>query len=54
MSTALPGPLTLAAGSVSGTPRALRLEGLQVALLDARATVSGTASNYAEPDGAGT
>ena len=50
MSTALPGPLTLAAGSVSGTPRALRLEGLQVALLDARATVSGTASNYAAPE----
>ena len=50
MSTALPGPLTLAAGSVSTTPRALRLEGLQVALLDARATVSGTASNYAAPE----
>ena len=50
MSTALPGPLTLAAGSVSATPRALRLEGLQVALLDARVTVSGTASNYAAPE----
>ena len=50
MSTALPGPLSLAGGSVSGTPRALRLEGLQVALLDARATVSGTASNYAAPE----
>ncbi len=50
MSTALPGPLSLAAGSVSTTPRALRLEGLQVALLDARATVSGTASNYAAPE----
>ena len=49
-STALPGPLTLAAGSVSATPRALRLEGLQVALLDARVTVSGTASNYAAPE----
>ena len=49
MSTALPGALTLAAGSVSGTPRALRLKGLQLALLDARITVSGTASNYAAP-----
>ncbi len=50
MSTALPGPLALAAGSVSATPRALQLEGLQVALLDARVTVSGTASNYAAPE----
>jgi hypothetical protein len=28
----------------------LRVEGLQVALLDARASVSGTASNYAAPE----
>ncbi len=49
MSAALPGPLTLAAGSVSATPRALRLKGLQVSLLDARVTVSGTVANYAAP-----
>ena len=49
-STALPGPLTLAAGSVSATPRALRLEGLQASLLDARVTVSGTVTSYAAPE----
>ena len=49
-STALPGPLTLVAGSVSTTPREFRLQGVQVAMLDARVTVSGTASNYAAPE----
>ena len=46
-SAALPGPLTLAAGSVRVTPRALRMDGLQAALLDAQVTASGTAATSA-------
>ena len=49
-STVLPGPLTLAAGSVSVSPRTLQLEGLQASLLDARVTVSGTVTSYAAPE----
>ena len=47
-STALPGPLTLVAGSLSGTPHALRLNALQVTLLDARVTASGTVEGHTE------
>jgi AsmA-like C-terminal region len=48
--TELPAPLTVAAGEANVTPRALRLDGLQASLLDARVTVSGTVQNYASPD----
>jgi len=48
--TELPAPLTLAGGEANVTPRALRLNGLQASLLDARVTVSGTVQDYASPD----
>ncbi len=48
-SASLPGPLTLRAGSLSVTSRALRLERLHGALLDAQVTASGTVEDYAAP-----
>ncbi len=47
--TELPAPVTLAGGAANVTPRALRLNGLQASLLDARVTVSGTVQDYASP-----
>ncbi|HLB15826.1 MAG TPA: AsmA-like C-terminal region-containing protein [Burkholderiales bacterium] len=48
--TELPAPLTLAGGEANVTPRALRLNGLQALLLDARVTASGTVQDYASSD----
>lgn len=47
---ALPGPLTFPAGTARVTPRTLRIEHLQAAVLDARVTASGTVENYASSD----
>ena len=48
--TELPAPLTLAGGEANVTPRALRFDGLQASLLDARVTVAGTVQDYVSPD----
>jgi hypothetical protein len=47
--TGLPAPVTVAGGEANVTSRAVRLNGLQAALLDARVTVSGTVQDYASP-----
>ncbi len=48
-SAALPGTLILASGAVNVTPRAMQFDRLAASILDARATISGTANEYASP-----
>ena len=48
--TELPAPLILAGGKASVTPRAVQLDRVGAALLDARVTASGRIDDYASPD----